>query len=112
MFRAPGFVVSQEQTVAATLVLNTMFIFSVFVFATLIGLVGDEVKQSVSSSGSSSRACKPCTRWPKQLQTLVLQGQQPQQQIESTVVDGWHHWPATAQQVVHMPFAAAKLSQR
>jgi hypothetical protein len=49
MFRAPGFVVSQEQTLAATLVLNTMFIFSVFVFATLIGLVGDEVKQSVSS---------------------------------------------------------------
>jgi hypothetical protein len=50
MFRAPGFVVSQEQTLAATLVLNTMFIFSVFVFATLIGLVGDEVKQSVSNS--------------------------------------------------------------
>lgn len=56
MFRAPGFVVSQEQTLAATLVLNTMFIFSVFVFATLIGLVGDEVKQSVSND----RAVCPC----------------------------------------------------
>ncbi|KAF6257467.1 hypothetical protein COO60DRAFT_1622239, partial [Scenedesmus sp. NREL 46B-D3] len=49
MFRAPGFVVSQEQTLAATLVLNTMFIFSVFVFATLMGLVGDEVKQSIQA---------------------------------------------------------------
>jgi hypothetical protein len=68
MFRAPGFVVSQEQTLAATLVLNTMFIFSVFVFATLIGLVGDEVKQSVSSC---TRACN----------LFCLQQQQQQAQL-------------------------------
>jgi hypothetical protein len=82
MFRAPGFVVSQEQTLAATLVLNTMFIFSVFVFATLIGLVGDEVKQSVSNSccGKQSLGCKQMQQQQQQ-QQQQLQEPHPKQMV-------------------------------
>lgn len=47
LFRAPGFAVSNETTLAASLVMNTLFIFGMFVFAVLIGMISDEIKQQV-----------------------------------------------------------------
>lgn len=48
LFRAPGIGVMQEETVLASLVLNTIFIFGLFVFATFLSMISDEVKQQVS----------------------------------------------------------------
>lgn len=47
LFRAPGFAVSNEATLAASVVMNTLFIFGLFVFAVLIGMISDEIKQQV-----------------------------------------------------------------
>lgn len=47
LFRAPGFAVSNEPTLAASLVVNTLFIFGMFVFAVLVGMISDEIKQQV-----------------------------------------------------------------
>lgn len=47
LFRAPGFAVSNETTLAASVVMNTLFIFGIFVFAVLIGMISDEIKQQV-----------------------------------------------------------------
>eukprot|EP00878_Enallax_costatus_P031821 GHUV01034872.1.p1 GENE.GHUV01034872.1~~GHUV01034872.1.p1 ORF type:complete len:787 (+),score=252.04 GHUV01034872.1:587-2947(+) len=47
LFRAPGFAVSNEPTLAASVVMNTLFIFGLFVFAVLIGMISDEIKQQI-----------------------------------------------------------------
>jgi hypothetical protein len=47
LFRAPGVGVFAEETVAASLVLNVIFIFSLFVFAAFLGMISDEIKQQV-----------------------------------------------------------------
>jgi hypothetical protein len=40
--------VTNEQSVVASLVLNTIFIFGLFVFAAFLGMISDEIKQQVS----------------------------------------------------------------
>lgn len=47
LFRAPGVGVFNEDTLAASLVLNLMFIFGLFVFACLLGMITDEIKLQV-----------------------------------------------------------------
>jgi hypothetical protein len=49
LFRAPGVGVFNEDTLAASLVLNLMFIFGLFVFACLLGMITDEIKLQVSA---------------------------------------------------------------
>jgi hypothetical protein len=47
LFRAPGIGVMNEDTVAASLVLNTIFVFGLFVFAAFLSMISDEIKQQV-----------------------------------------------------------------
>lgn len=53
LFRAPGAGVFSEETVAASLVLNIIFIFSLFVFAAFLGMISDEIKQQVREHSSA-----------------------------------------------------------
>jgi hypothetical protein len=53
LFRAPGVGVFAEETVAASLVLNVIFIFSLFVFAAFLGMISDEIKQQVRTHSST-----------------------------------------------------------
>lgn len=48
LFRAPGIGVTNEQSVVASLVLNTIFIWGLFLFSAFLGMISDEVKQQVS----------------------------------------------------------------
>lgn len=49
LFRVPGIGVVAEATLLAAIVLNVLFIFSNFVFAALLGLISDEIKQQVGT---------------------------------------------------------------
>lgn len=71
LFRAPGIGVFSEETAAAAVVLNILFLFSLFVFAFLIGMISDEFKQQVCAILPHGRqlptpcACFSHANWPQ-----------------------------------------------
>ncbi|KAG1676953.1 hypothetical protein FOA52_014829 [Chlamydomonas sp. UWO 241] len=49
LYNAPGADMTMEQTLAATVVINTTYVTGVLVFAVLLGMVGDEIATQVQS---------------------------------------------------------------
>ena len=60
LYRAPGFSVSRGPTALATLVLNSIFIFGVFVFAVVIGTISDEIKSQMKAVRTGSIQLQLC----------------------------------------------------
>lgn len=44
LYRVPGISLCKESTIASTIVLNVTFLFGVFIFALLLGTIGEEIK--------------------------------------------------------------------
>jgi len=63
LFRAPGIGVMNEDTLLASLVLNTIFIFGLFVFAIILSMISDELKQQVRLQAFLSRSLDVWPLW-------------------------------------------------
>lgn len=47
LYRIPGVAITREETLTATVVLNVIFMFGVFVFAILLGMIAEEIKLQI-----------------------------------------------------------------